>query len=143
MAGAAHSSAGDCLADVSPCSVFSHRHARHPGHWWVLYQSCNERFVCTFDLSIYSTKLSTITFLGSVAAPDPELEFRRDLQRRNNLASSRYRAGVRARRAARDQELAQLEAYNWELVTRLAHMTELRDKMKETCLEMVTRGRQR
>lgn len=80
---------------------------------------------------------------GSVAAPDPELEFRRDLQRRNNLASSRYRAGVRARRAARDQELAQLEAYNRELVTRLAHMTELRDKMKETCLEMVTRGRQR
>ena len=71
------------------------------------------------------------------------MEFRRDLQRRNNLASSRYRAGVRARRAARDQELAELEAYNRELVTRLAHMTELRDKMKETCLEMVTRGRQR
>jgi len=92
-----------------------------------------------------SSVTATLAILdtGSVAAPDPELEFRRDLQRRNNLASSRYRAGVRARRAARDQELAQLEAYNRELVTRLAHMTELRDKMKETCLEMVTRGRQR
>jgi len=85
----------------------------------------------------------TILDTGCVAATDPALDFRRDLQRRNNLASSRYRAGVRARRAARDQELAELEAYNRQLVTRLAHMTEIRDRMKETCLKMVTRALRR
>jgi len=85
----------------------------------------------------------TILDTGCVAATDPELDFRRDLQRRNNLASSRYRAGVRARREAQDQELAELEAYNRQLVTRLAHMTEIRDRMKETCLKMVTRALRR
>merc|ERR1712186_324022 len=60
----------------------------------------------------------TILDTGCVAATDPALDFRRDLQRRNNLASSRYRAGVRARREAQDQELAELKVVIKDLIKR-------------------------